>query len=340
MKKNYFIILLIIFASCDKNDNSLPKSQSTSNPKQVYIINGDIEYEAEVSDISDYSPLPKFIYDNLNDIIKETAKEKTTNKTAENSVTLTFDYGIAGSTKSGCTMSVLDPHSLQRYTTDNGVYGPFPYAQEQGHLVRGFGLPHHNLSYNSLIFFARNKSKETANERGEIKTTNDKEGAAISIEYPFKANVTYEITLKAVFRDNKYLVEKKRSTGYPTVYVELKDDGIIKPSSARYQNQDPCKQKDLNEVGTYPYDNYSRSHTLEDTPRDYFGKDLTFKFSPTEQKNALLISFHPAIGAERIGIPIPENNYTIILPRIIITEKPFDPTINVEVPPRGPRPRG
>ncbi|WKL48124.1 hypothetical protein Q1W71_24630 [Flavobacterium pectinovorum] len=330
MRKNYYYLLFIfIIASCDNKEELPSKDQSTNYPQQLYIINGDIEYWSDITDGSKPKD-PIFVYDIPKEADKIDTIQKSTSKTSEQSVSLNFAYGIYDPTNSGCTIKKYNGN--KEYYTDAGVYGPNPYPQANGYLVRGYGRAHQNQYYGSLVLFVGNKEEKRTDSRGGVRIENEKNGSAISIEYPFKANVTYEINIKATFYDNRYLLEKKFSDGFPTVYAQLKDNGIITLPNIRNQNQDPCERKDLNDLDGYAKDylNYTRSYTLDS--RGQVQKNINFKFSPIKEKNALLISLHPKIGTINSELPAANNNYTMTLPLITITEKTFDPSINVYIP--------
>lgn len=325
MRKIYVVMLLIfiVTSSCDNKEDSPSKSQLKSNPTQTYIINGDIKYTSEITDGSKPKK-PILVYDIPN--YTNEANNNTTSKSSEQSTFLNFHYGLYDPTKSGCTVTRYTGEKT--FETDAGVYGPNPYPQTNGYLVRGFGVPHHNPYYGALVLMARNKGKKVNGRRG-ILNVNEKKGTAISIEYPFKKNITYEIIIKSKFHDNRYFLDKIYSSGYPTVYVQLKDDGIITVPNLRDINKDPCIEDGLNEVDRYGTDNYTRSYSPDSHVETI--NDIPFKFSPTNEKKALLISLHPTMGTEGYGLPIPTNSYTMILLSITITEKPFDPSLNVDV---------
>lgn len=287
----------------------------------MYIINGDIEYYADITDGSKPKD-PIFIYD-IPEKIKENTTHKTTSKTSEQSTFINFNYGIAGSTKSGCTINKYNHSSGTYTTTDAGVYGANPAPQENGYLVRGTGLPHHNLYYNGLFLQATNKEGFAFNPRsGQTLKQDLSTGSTISIEYPFKANVTYEISLVTYFADNMQLIDRGQSTGFPIVHVQLKDSGILAEG-------DIACEKDLIRLVTE--ENYIKSYTLES--KALMTRTLIFKFSPTNAKNAVAISLHPARGDERsVNAIVPINNYTMIIRSVNITEKPFDPSLNVTTP--------
>ncbi|MDR6761613.1 hypothetical protein J2Y38_001822 [Flavobacterium sp. 2755] len=136
----YYLLFTFIITGCDNKEELPSKSQSSKKPTQTYIINGDIEYISEITDGSKPKK-PIFIYDIPNNLNKN---QTLRNKTAQNQekTVITFDYGIAGSTKSGCFINRYN--NGNSYDTDNGVYGYNPARQENGYLVRGAGLPHHN----------------------------------------------------------------------------------------------------------------------------------------------------------------------------------------------------
>jgi len=330
MRKNYYYLLFIfIIASCDNKEELPSKDQSTNYPQQLYIINGDIEYWSDITDGSKPKD-PIFVYDIPKEADKIDTIQKSTSKTSEQSVSLNFAYGIYDPTNSGCTIKKYNGN--KEYYTDAGVYGPNPYPQANGYLVRGYGRAHQNQYYGSLVLFVDNKGKKSQTRRGII-DENDEGGSAISIEYPFKPNITYEISIKATFYDNRYLVDKKLSNGFPTVFVQLKNDGIITLPHIRNYNQDFCDRKGVISLEAENYVNYTRSYKLES--QGAVQRTLVFKFSPTEEKKALLISVHPTTGEAGYGVTIPVNNYTMVMPLVKITEKPFDPSLNVNIPERG-----
>lgn len=332
-KISYYLLLTFIITGCDSKEDLSSKKQSLNNPMQLYIINGDIEHYFEITDGSKLKK-PILVYDTLektNDI-----NGNIISKTFEQSTFLNFHYGVAASTKSGCTVTRY-MESGKTYETDAGVYGPNPAPQNNGYLVRGYGVPHQNTYYGALVLMAANKGAKRNTERG-VWHENANRGAAISIEYPFKKNITYEIKIKTKFHDNLYSINKIRSSGYPTLYVQLKDDPIITSQNLRNQNQDPCKKEDLNDVGRYgSIDNYKKSYSPDSNIETI--KDVTFQFSPIDEKKALVLSLHPTIGIEGYGLPIPTNSFTLILLSVTITEKPFDTSLNIPSP-NIPSPRG
>lgn len=331
-KKIFYLLLTLIITGCDNKEEYTSKSQAINNPTQTYIINGDIEYISEITDGSKPKK-PIFIYDISKDITENKTFEKLTSKITDESVDINFHYGLADPTKSGCTITkYLD--SGKAFETDNGVYGPNAAPQTNGYLVRGFGVPHQNSYYGALVLMSSNRGKKVETRRG-ILHENAKRGSAISIEYAFKKNVTYEITMRTKFHDNRYFIDKVYSSGYPTLYVQLKDDAIITLPDRKGQIQNSCDREDLNDVGPYSgiglydNDNYTRTYSPDNHIETI--KDISFQFSPIDEKKALLISLYPTLGTEGYELPIPTNSHTMILLYIKITEKPFNPFLNFEI---------
>jgi hypothetical protein len=322
-KISFYFMLTFIIISCDNKEDVSSKNQALIKPTQTYIINGDIKYTSEITDGSKPKK-PIFIYD-IPEEIKNAPLQKIVSKTSEQSVTINFNYGIADKTNSGCTIDKYNQSSGSYTTTDAGVYGYNPAPQDNGYLVRGYGLPHHNYYYNSLVLITRNRPKQTISS-GQIINSNDSKGSAISIEYQFKANVTYEISLRTYFNDNGVTADFVPSNGFPTVFVQLKDSPIIS------DNKDiACDDNQIVRI-TESNPNYVKSYTLENNIKQQ--KILTFNFSTTESKQALLIAINPK-RSEEVGInaKIPSNSYTVSLRSLMITEKPFDPSIIIPIPP-------
>ena len=311
-KISFYLILTFIITSCDSKEDSTLKSKALNNPMQLYIINGDIEYYSEITDGSKPKP-PILVYD-----IPDKTKESTnlTSKTEEQSVTMNFNYGIGGSTKSGCTVKVYN--NGNSYFTDAGVYGHVP-SDDSGYVIRGYGTPHHNFDYHSLIMSTSNKGIKREEQRtGRIINHNLSTISAISIEYPFTANVTYEISVKTFFKDNRKMIDNVQSSGFPTLSAALQNSGILFGGITTCENS-------FRQIGVT--ENYIKNYTLEDN----ILKDriIIFKFSPTEVKNAISFTLTPHTGGRGVDVPIPTNSYTMALRSVTITEKPFDPSINI-----------
>lgn len=300
--------------SCDNKEDLTPKIQALNNPMQLYIINGDIEYYSEITDGSK-PKAPIFVYDIPH---KTNEVKNSTSKTQENSVIINFNYGITDYPNSGCTDERYDGHTGKNYTV--GVYGP-NRVNRSGFLVRGYGKPYHNFQYNTLFLHASNKGYTTSTSRGILINDNLSKTSAISIEYPFKANVSYDIEVETYFRDNRYLIDKVHSSGFPSLYAHLKNTGIIVEGEAG------CEDK-LVPLATEQ--NYIKSYTL-DSPA-LITRSIIFKFSPLQAKNAVIFTLNPTRGGRGTDVKIPTNDYTLALYSVKISEKPFDP-VNNEVPP-------
>ncbi|KQB37620.1 hypothetical protein [Flavobacterium aquidurense] len=330
-KISLYLVFIFIITSCDNKEELTSKTKSLNNPMQLYIINGSIEYYSEITDGSKPKP-PIFVYD-IPDKTEEA--NNLTSKSEENSVSINFASGVGSSTKSGCTVKRYN--NGNSYYTDAGVFGSIPYAypypETKSYLIRGYGSPHLNPSYGSLVLTASNKGRKSIGRTGEVWHDNNQSGSAISIEYNFKANVTYEISIKVSFYDNRFSIDKAYSDGRPTIFMQLKDDGIIEILNDRHQ-QDPCESKGINSVIGYgnSHINNTRSYTLDGQSLAVVQKTLVFKFSTTEEKKALLISLHPSTSIPGYGAPISTNDYSMTMPLINIVEKPFDSSLNVNFP--------
>lgn len=316
MRKIYFYLLApFIVIGCDSTEELSSRSQSEKKPTQTYIINGDIVYEVEITDGSKPKE-PIFIYDIPE---KRIDYKKTTNKSSDGIFVFDFSYGISNK-NSGCSIDIYSSSS-GTYYKNYGVYGynPFPYNPlTNEYLIRGYGKPYHNYYYNSLVFKTSNKNNQYLHPRyNYIVNDNIATTSAMSIEYQFKPNITYEISLVTYFNDNRKLTEDKQSEGLPSVIVELRDSPIL-------STIDEACENNLRNWSSLV--NYKRSYTLEDNVIKY--RTITFKFSPTAQKNALVISLIPK-STESRAIEAPKSDYTMLLPTITIKELPFDPSINV-----------
>lgn len=240
-----------------------------------------------------------------------------TNKSAEGTVVLNFSYGLAGNLNSGCSVDIYSNKS-GTYTPNYGTYGynPYPLYPHQ-YLIRGYGKPYHNFYYSCLILRTSNKNIQITSRYNYTYNDNLATMSSMSIEYHFKPNVTYEISLLTHFVDNRKLTESKHSEGFPSLIAELRDSPVL-------SNIEGACENNLRNWGYLV--NYHRSYTLEDnTIKD---RNITFKFSPTEQKNALIISLIPKLTEDRT-VEAPYSDYTMLLPTVTIKELPFDPSINV-----------
>ncbi len=323
----YYLLLAFIITGCDNKEELSSKNQYSKNPTQTYIINGDIEYVSEITDGSKPTKT-KFINDETSKPFEVKTNKDITTKTSEQTTKIDFHYGVSGSTNSGCIIERYN--NGNSYTTDNGVYGYNPYLHKSGYLVRGAGLPHHNISYGSLVMACSNRGHQ-ASSRGQVYNDNTSHGSAISIEFPFKENKTYEISLTTYFNDNRPIVDNVHSDGFPTLSAQLTDSGIIMEGPVA------CEKNYLIRL-LVSNPNNIKTYTLENNIKE--DKIVVFKFSLTEAKKALLIALNPKTGERGIDAKIPTNSYTMLLANVTITEKEFDPSLIIPVTPRQIEPYG
>ncbi|PIF33577.1 hypothetical protein CLU81_4194 [Flavobacterium sp. 9] len=317
-KISFYLLLTFIITGCDNKEDLTSKKQALNNPMQLYIINGDIKYYSEITDGSKPKK-PIFIYDIPN---KATEFKNSVFKTQGNSVTINFNYGITDYPNSGCMDERYDGNTGKNNIV--GVYGPNP-VNRNGFLVRGYGKPYHNSYYNSLVLKASNKGiKREEIRTGRIISSNLSTISAISIEYPFKANISYEVSVKTFFTDNHKLIYNVHGNGFPTLSAALQDSGIL------FGGITTCEDS-YRQIGVT--ENYMKSYTLEDNILKE--RTITYKFSPTEVKKALSFTLIPHTGGRGVDVSIPTNGYTMQLRSVTITEKPFDPSLNV-ISPRPP----
>lgn len=149
--------------------------------------------------------------------------------------------------------------------------------------------------------------------------------AAISIEYPFQPNTTYEITINALVNDVITQLEDryddiKQSEAFSTIAVELKE-------SPEIPGVDPCAKRPVVGNGLASGNHYKRQKT-EKPPTPYYAlKTFVFNFSIIEEKKALIIYVLPELGEHPY---IPRSIFNIDIRNIKIVQKPFDPTYYVK----------
>lgn len=257
---------------------------------------------------------------------------------------LSFETGIIGE-GGGCSFDyIVTAGGASRTSTQ--CYGPNPLYQN-GYLIRGYGKPRRASKMRSESWFgvkleAKNFPK-TIISRGLTQLVNDQESNAISIEFPFQANVTYEINLKTQLTDYVKVIKSPSSglhttsladrykdidgsEAFPNLDIQLVDNPII-------LGDDPCADKPVVQSELLGSANYIRRQKAEKTihwARE--DKDFLVYFSTTEAKNAILIKFLPGITEERYPPHVPKSWFWLDIKNIKIVQKPFDP-IHV-VPPR------
>lgn len=274
--------------------------------------------------------------------IKKSKSGALSKTTSENVVMdLSFETGVI-SDGGGCSFDYILTAGGNP-STSTQCYGPNPILQN-GYLIRGYGRPKRASAMRYDSWFgvkleARNDSKVTIN-RGREELTNIQESNAISIEFPFQANVTYEIKLKTKVTDYVKVIKSPSSGMASSSLAErYKDiDGSEKFSNLSIQltdspvipGTDPCADKPVVSSEFLEPANYRRTQQAEKTTVWAFeDKDFTFYFSTKEAKNALLIKFLPGINEERNPSYVPRSWFWLDIRNIKIVQKPFDPTYYV-----------
>jgi len=231
----------------------------------------------------------------------------------------------------GCSVTNIDgqgnPHTSQQ------AFGPNPISYF-GYLITGYGKPRMYWgNWNGLRFETGNRSKTIINN-GQQTTANDPLSNAISIQFPFQANLTYEITIETGIHDEIYranhnelygdddLYSVNQSEAFPTVAVEL-------ANSQQISGNDPCSGRPT--IGNFFVSRYYKKQKIEMTTSPASeSKTFVFKFSITEAQNALKIYFLPELSGTSSHIP--ESNFTMYIGNIKIVQKPFEQTFEPNIP--------
>ncbi|WP_126653408.1 hypothetical protein [Chryseobacterium aureum] len=225
----------------------------------------------------------------------------------------------------GCSFKV--GHSVDNIYTSTAAFGSNPLSFF-GYTFRGYGKPRTDgFDWKGIRFQAGNRPK-TILDRGQPHLVNDPFESAISIEFPFESNVTYEITLQTFIEDFIYTEQHdqydqnddyhglQQSQGFPTVRVELANNPAI-------IGDNPCGARPVTGNGLVSA-NYNKKQKAEITvPPSSKQKTFVFNFSTQETKNAIIIYYLPEYGSNPF---IPENSYNMFLTGIKIIKKPYDPT--------------
>lgn len=242
----------------------------------------------------------------------------------------------------GCTITNIDNQGNPHETT--AAFGPNPLSYF-GYQIRGYGAPRMYWGvWNGLRFEAKNRSK-TIISRGHSIQVDDPLSNAISIEFPFEENFTYEITIEATIYDeiyiakhdqsngNDHLYEANQSESFPKVAIELKD-------SPQIPGNDPCAKYPARPVvgnGFASANNYKSQKAEIIVHPSYEKKTFVFNFSTKSSKNALLLYFLPQLSENQ---HIPESSFSMYIGNIKIVRKTFDPSHVVEPIIRDPNPCG
>lgn len=252
------------------------------------------------------------------------AQSKTsslTNKTG----TIVMDLSFAGRTinpdNGGCSFQVT--HDGVNFYDSTSAFGPNP-LNHGNYIIRGYGKPRKSIDWDGLRFEAWNRPKIIVS-RGQTMTVNDPLSNAISIEFPFQSNLTYEITIDTNINDqiyeakhNQYSWDDKfynvnQSQSFATVALELTD-------SPQIRGNDPCAARPVvNNSFVSRY--YKKQQAVIATTPSYEQKIFTYNFSLITNQNALILYFLPELNQN-----IPESHYFMNIQNIKIVQKPFDPT--------------
>lgn len=255
---------------------------------------------------------------------------------------LVLDKPYVNPSGGGCS---FEAGSIDNPYQSTAAFGPNPISFF-GYTFRGYGKPRTDgFLWKGIRINIENLPKTTIN-RGQTTLTNNSMSNAISIEHPFKPNVTYQITLTAWITDRIWETKNNnrdhrlddddydvdQSEGLPTVGIEL-------ASSPTINGDDPCEARPFVKPSPFVVRNYYKSQKIILTKPNSDIKEMTFNFSTKEPKNAFIIYFLPEL-AERGAAFIPKNAFKISLSRIKIVEKPFDPSYLVTPNPSTDNPGG
>lgn len=250
-------------------------------------------------------------------------KSSVTSKTITTVMDLEIPAGYQAS-NGGCTN-----------TATGNAYGPSALGL-YGYMVRGYGKPRRYPEYQGIELKTGNRPQTTTYGSNSY-LIDDAYESAISIEFPFLANLTYEIIIETNVEDFIYKEQHdqydqnddyhglEKSQAFPTLALELSDNAEI-------QGNNPCGARPR--IGNMFVDhNYFKKQKIEITvPPSYEQKTLTYSFSTTNSKNAFKIYFFPE-KSDAYTHFVPESSYNIRITRIKIIEKPFDPSLIITTPP-------
>lgn len=226
----------------------------------------------------------------------------------------------------GCSFKT--GHSVDNIYTSTAAFGPNPLSFF-GYTFRGYGKPRTDgFNWKGIRFQAGNRPATVLSSRGQSRLVNDLFENALSIEFPFESNATYEIILDTIIEDFIYTEQHdqydqnddyhglQQSQAFPTLAVELANTPEIYGSA-------PCAGRPVLN-NRFISENYYKTQKVEITvPPSYEKKTFVFNFSTTESKAAFLIYYLPERGSDPY---IPESSFKMNLTGIKIIKKAFDPT--------------
>ncbi|GEN69315.1 hypothetical protein [Chryseobacterium rhizosphaerae] len=227
----------------------------------------------------------------------------------------------------GCSFEA--GYNIDNTYTSTAAFGPTPLTF-LGYTIRGYGIPRTDaFLWKGIRFSASNKPQTTdiGGGRNPIINNNPKSNA-ISIEFPFQANFTYEIRLDTSIQDFIYhikhgssnaiadLYNVDQSQGLPTVGVEL-------TNSPQIRGNDPCAKRPI--VNNSFVSNYFKQEKAVVSYGAYTKNEFIFNFSLTESQNAIIIYFQPELSGLTPNF-VPESDFSMLLQNVKIIQKPFDPS--------------
>lgn len=249
---------------------------------------------------------------------------------------LLMDIEIASSIQVSSGGCPYEDEVIDGFYVTTRAFGPNPIEQ-YGYQIRGYGRPNKSSAWKGIRLQNSNRPKTISSSRGQTTIINDPTSSAISIEFPFEGNATYQIILTSWFEDSIYETKHNefhldddrydinKSEGFPTVGIELSNSPEIK-------GVDPCAERPFVQPSGFLNRNYHKEQKIILTKPLSDLKELTYNFSITEPKNAMIIYFMPERSENRISDYIPKNVFTMFLYKIKVIKKPFDPSH--VVPPR------
>lgn len=298
MKKTLFIISSAILISC------------TSTNDLIYSQDENLSL---LKNTTEYSLMSK----NGMDLLAKNAAAVTVMDLDLNKTLIQPDGG-------GCSFKA--GHSVENIYTSTAAFGPNPLSFF-GYTFRGYGKPRTDgFNWKGIRFNSENRPKRIIST-GQSWIVNDPISNALSIEFPFEANATYEITLRTYISD--YIFELKnspyntlekesynidKSQAFPILAIQLR-------SSPEIPGDDPCAFRPTVGNGLTSA-NYYKKQKAEISYEPYNKqKSFIFNFSTVDSKNSFVIYFLPELTEQ-----IPQSNFNMYLVNIKIIKKPYDPT--------------
>ncbi len=284
----------------------------------------------------------------LNCATNEIIDEQTDNTLTIQS-SKTFSLIDNSSLVSKALTTVMDLHIPSGAQASNGgcststgnSYGPNPLYYND-YILRGYGKPQRDISWAGIKFQAGNRPKVKTSSNGQTSIDEDPFTNALSIEFPFQANITYEIILETNIQDFIYKEQHdtydqnddyhglEQSQAFPTVAVELADSPEIRGGN-------PCAGRPVVSRFISDRNYYKTQKAIISIPPSYEEKSFTFNYSTLTPRNALIIYFLPELADPNNLQFIPESSFNMLLKNIKIIEKPFDPSyISTPNPPLNP----